>query len=86
MNRAIAKSLLAIIRVYKLTLSPLLIGSCRFAPSCSSYAAEAVDTHGAIRGGWLAIRRMVQCRPFGRSGYDPVPKHSTFEAPHTRQT
>jgi putative membrane protein insertion efficiency factor len=63
-----AKSLLAIIRVYKLTLSPLLIGSCRFSPSCSSYAAEAVDTHGAIRGGWLAIRRMVQCRPFGRGG------------------
>jgi len=86
MNRAIVKGLLAIIRVYKLTLSPLLPGSCRFSPSCSSYAAEAVDTHGAIRGGWLTIRRMAQCRPFGRSGYDPVPKISTFEATHTRQT
>jgi len=47
---------------------------CRFTPSCSEYAREAVEVHGAGRGGWLALRRLSRCRPFGRSGYDPVPE------------
>ncbi len=46
---------------------------CRFFPTCSSYAHEAVDVHGTFRGGWLAVRRLVRCRPFGPSGFDPVP-------------
>lgn len=47
---------------------------CRFTPSCSEYAREAVELHGAARGGWLALRRLGRCRPFGKSGYDPVPE------------
>ena len=74
--------LLALLRVYKLTLSPLLaaspffVGACRFSPSCADYAAEAIRVHGAARGGWLAARRLVRCQPFCAGGHDPVPhKH-----------
>jgi putative membrane protein insertion efficiency factor len=56
-----------------MTLSPLLFGSCRFEPSCSRYASEAIARHGARRGGALALRRLLRCRPFGPSGFDPVP-------------
>ncbi|HEY1382629.1 MAG TPA: membrane protein insertion efficiency factor YidD [Dongiaceae bacterium] len=65
--------LVAPIRFYQWTLSPLLGINCRYAPSCSEYAAEAIATHGAIRGGWLALRRIARCHPWGGSGYDPVP-------------
>lgn len=68
-----AKLLIALIRVYQLTLSPLLGGSCRFLPSCSAYAREAIETHGAWRGSLLAARRLSKCHPFGASGLDPVP-------------
>ena len=51
---------------------------CRFTPSCSEYAKQAVDGHGAARGTWLAVRRLVRCRPFGPSGYDPVPEPHSF--------
>jgi putative membrane protein insertion efficiency factor len=61
------------IRLYQWTLSPLLPLSCRFAPSCSEYAAEAILAHGAIAGGWLALRRLARCHPWGGHGYDPVP-------------
>ena len=61
------------IRVYQWTLSPLLGVNCRYAPSCSAYAAEAIATHGAARGFWLALRRVSRCHPWGGSGYDPVP-------------
>ena len=63
----------ALIRAYQLLLSPLLLPSCRYLPSCSDYAAEAIATHGAARGCWLALRRLVRCHPWGGSGYDPVP-------------
>jgi hypothetical protein len=62
------------IRLYQWTLSPLLGVNCRFAPSCSEYAAEAIAMHGLVRGGWLALRRMARCHPWGGSGYDPVPR------------
>jgi uncharacterized protein len=62
-----------LIRAYQLLLSPLLLPSCRYLPSCSSYAAEAIETHGAARGSWLALRRLLRCHPWGGSGYDPVP-------------
>ena len=54
---------------------------CRFSPSCSCYAKEAIETHGAGRGSWLAARRLVRCRPFGPSGWDPVPERHIHETP-----
>ncbi|MBX6324385.1 MAG: membrane protein insertion efficiency factor YidD, partial [Rhodospirillaceae bacterium] len=64
---------LALIRLYQYLLSPLLPKSCRYLPTCSEYAAEAVTTHGVLRGGWLALRRLLRCHPWGGAGYDPVP-------------
>jgi uncharacterized protein len=61
------------IRAYQYVVSPLLPKSCRFLPTCSDYAAEAIATHGALRGGWLAARRLLRCHPWGAWGYDPVP-------------
>jgi hypothetical protein len=58
---------------YRLLVSPVLGPSCRFAPSCSDYALEALATHGALRGGWLALLRLLRCHPWGGSGLDPVP-------------
>jgi uncharacterized protein len=60
-------------RLYKLTLSPWMGRSCRFLPTCSDYAAEALVLHGPLRGGLLAARRVCRCHPFGGSGFDPVP-------------
>jgi uncharacterized protein len=62
-----------LIRAYQLVLSPLLLPSCRYLPSCSDYAAEAIARHGAARGCWLALGRLLRCHPWGGSGYDPVP-------------
>jgi putative membrane protein insertion efficiency factor len=60
-------------RAYKLTLSPWIGRSCRFTPTCSDYAAEALILHGPLRGGALAAWRLCRCQPFGRAGFDPVP-------------
>ena len=65
--------LAGLIRVYQRLISPLLPPSCRFYPSCSQYALEAVTRHGALRGSWLAARRLVRCHPFHPGGFDPVP-------------
>ena len=62
-----------LIRAYQLALSPLLGPSCRFYPSCSHYALEAIDTHGALRGTWLTIKRISRCHPWHQGGFDPVP-------------
>ena len=64
---------IALIRLYQVTLGPLMGGNCRFEPSCSFYAIDAYRTHGPIRGTWLAARRILRCHPFGGSGHDPVP-------------
>jgi len=64
---------LLLIRVYQLTLSPLLGPSCRFEPSCSRYAMACIDGHGVLRGGWLAVKRIARCHPFNPGGYDPPP-------------
>jgi len=66
-------TLIGLIKFYRLTISPWMPPVCRFTPSCSTYALEAVERHGAIRGGWLAAKRLMRCRPWGGSGYDPVP-------------
>lgn len=68
-----ARVMLAALRAYKLLLSPLFTGSCRYLPTCSDYAAQAIREHGAMRGGWLALRRLARCHPFGGSGLDAVP-------------
>jgi len=62
-----------LIRAYQLTISPILPAHCRYAPSCSSYAMEALAMHGAVKGSWLALRRLLSCHPWGGFGYDPVP-------------
>ena len=62
-----------LIRAYQLLVSPLLGPRCRFYPSCSQYALDAITQHGSLRGGWLALRRLARCHPFHSGGYDPVP-------------
>lgn len=64
---------LCLLRAYKWAISPLLPPACRFVPTCSEYAMEAVDRFGVIRGGWMAFTRLLRCHPFVRDGYDPVP-------------
>jgi uncharacterized protein len=71
--RGVARILAALVRGYQLAISPLLRPSCRFAPSCSEYAYESLVEHGALRGMWLALRRLLRCHPFCAGGYDPVP-------------
>jgi putative membrane protein insertion efficiency factor len=63
---------LAAIRGYQILIRPMLTGSCRYLPTCSEYAAEAVATHGVLRGGWMGLKRVLRCHPFGGSGLDPV--------------
>jgi putative membrane protein insertion efficiency factor len=70
---AAARAALVVLKGYKLLVSPLFTGSCRFSPSCSTYMAQAIREHGALRGGWLGVRRVLRCHPFGGHGFDPVP-------------
>ena len=66
-------AVLGMIRLYQGLVSPGLPPACRFEPSCSRYAYGAIERYGAVRGGWLALRRLLRCQPWGGSGYDPVP-------------
>jgi uncharacterized protein len=75
----IGKCMQGCIRAYQLVLSPLLGAGCRFHPTCSAYAIEAIDTHGPLKGTWLGIYRIVRCNPWGDAGHDPVPP-----VPHVR--
>ena len=68
-----SRLLLALIKAYRYGISPLLGPSCRFFPSCSEYAAQAVEKYGAGRGAWLALKRIARCHPWHPGGYDPVP-------------
>lgn len=72
--------LIFVVRAYQVVLSPLLPPACRYTPSCSHYAIEALQKHGALRGSWLAARRIARCNPFGSSGYDPVPDAAAHTA------
>ena len=67
------RCLLLGIRLYQMVISPYLPSSCRYAPSCSHYSQEAVQRYGAVKGGWIGIKRLARCRPFGGKGFDPVP-------------
>jgi uncharacterized protein len=77
--------LLVAIRVYRHTVSPLLGVNCRFVPSCSEYASEALREFGGIRGGRLALKRISRCHPWGGSGYDPVPQRETNSHTETEE-
>lgn len=65
---------LLLIKFYQLIISPLTPASCRYQPTCSSYAKEALEVHGLFKGGWFAIKRIFSCHPWGGKGFDPVPK------------
>jgi hypothetical protein len=73
LNRSLSRALIGVVRLYQVALSPLLPASCRYTPSCSVYAIEALERYGAARGSWLAVRRIGRCHPFHAGGYDPVP-------------
>lgn len=68
-----ARFLVTLVRGYQTAVSPLLPPSCRYTPSCSQYAIEALQRYGALKGGWLTLRRLGRCHPFRRGGFDPVP-------------
>lgn len=68
-----ARAVVLLLRLYRLVVSPMYGDTCRFYPSCSAYALEAVDRHGVVRGGWLAARRLLRCHPWNPGGVDPVP-------------
>jgi putative membrane protein insertion efficiency factor len=70
----IRRALVALIHVYQAIVSPLLGPRCRFHPNCSAYAVEAIERHGALKGSWLAARRISRCHPLNEGGFDPVPE------------
>ncbi|HED52894.1 MAG TPA: membrane protein insertion efficiency factor YidD [Phycisphaerales bacterium] len=65
--------LIGLVRLYQVTLSPMVGGQCRYSPTCSEFAIEALREYGPIRGSWMAVRRILRCHPLARGGYDPVP-------------
>ncbi|MBR4648016.1 MAG: membrane protein insertion efficiency factor YidD [Bacteroidales bacterium] len=69
----VSKFLIGLIRLYQITLSPLIGRSCRYTPTCSNYGIQAIRKHGPIKGSWLTLKRVLSCNPWGGSGYDPVP-------------
>jgi uncharacterized protein len=73
----VGRALLGAVRFYQRAISPALPPRCRFAPTCSAYAVEAIEVHGVARGSWLALRRLLKCAPWHPGGFDPVPPGST---------
>ena len=78
-GRILTAPAILLIRVYQVTVSPLLPPACRYTPTCSQYAVEALRAWGPVHGSWLAIRRILRCHPWGGSGYDPVPGRAEGE-------
>jgi uncharacterized protein len=73
MKKVISRLLIGLIRVYQYAISPYLPPSCRYTPTCSAYGIEAITKYGPFKGGWLTVKRVASCNPWGGSGYDPVP-------------
>jgi len=73
MKRIIGKFFILLIKLYQYGISPYLMPSCRYTPSCSVYGVEAIQKYGPFKGGWLTLKRILSCNPWGGSGYDPVP-------------
>ena len=76
-SRLLSAILIGCVRIYQMTLSPIIGPCCRFRPTCSNYCIEAIRVHGPFYGSWLTFRRLLRCRPFGPSGDDPVPPPRT---------
>jgi len=72
-NRLLSRPFIALVRFYQRFISPLTPPTCRYSPTCSQYTVEALQKHGLLKGGWLALKRIASCNPWGGSGYDPVP-------------
>jgi putative membrane protein insertion efficiency factor len=81
-SRPVAQALVFLVRAYQYTVRPLIGAQCRFHPHCSAYAIEALQTHGAAHGAWLALRRILRCNPWHPGGLDPVPEPTTGHAAH----
>ncbi len=79
MAKIISHILVFLVRVYQYTISPILGANCRYSPTCSAYAVEAIQVHGPFKGFYLATKRILSCHPWGGHGYDPVPKKETNE-------
>lgn len=73
MNKIVGVVFIWMIKIYQLVISPLLMPSCRYVPSCSQYGIEAIKKHGPLKGGYLALKRLLSCHPWGGHGHDPVP-------------
>jgi putative membrane protein insertion efficiency factor len=80
LGRLLASALLLLIEGYRVTLAPLIGGFCRYEPSCSRYAYEAIERFGAARGGWLAVQRLARCHPWHAGGFDPVPTQAAAQS------
>lgn len=76
--------LIFLINVYRVGISPYLGPSCRYHPTCSKYAIDAIQIHGSLKGTWMAIRRILSCHPWSEGGYDPVPGTNTDQSPSTK--
>jgi putative membrane protein insertion efficiency factor len=90
-TRAPRRAVLGLLGLYRTVISPALPPSCRYTPSCSAYAVEAIESYGLARGGWMAMRRLLRCHPWHRGGHDPVPpvvatKAILPPAPRTNRT
>jgi hypothetical protein len=72
-SKALKRAALLLIRFYRKGISPYTPPSCRYIPTCSQYAVEAIEKYGVAKGGWMALKRILRCNPFHRGGYDPVP-------------
>ncbi len=74
MKRLLIAPFVFLVRIYQYLISPLLPSACRYSPTCSHYTIEGLKTHGLLKGGWLSLKRIASCHPWGGEGFDPVPK------------
>lgn len=85
-RQIIVQPMLGLIWIYRKSLSPFMATNCRFEPTCSAYAEEALREYGGFKGGWLVLRRIVRCHPWGDTGYDPVPRRETSDKTKRRNS